>query len=388
MIFFNKNKITLAVSTAVLSLTLLASSSFFSAQKAEAQIPVTDAASLSQAIQDGIARVMESEIMQQIEQTGLDMMALFSELEIDNVNNAFSNMIARTGKAMQDIQNIEQLEKGMPAQDICDTLTLSKNLDDALCDMDSKVAEYNQKRAARVAMMTGQGTVRCTGDVCVGVPGAPSNLDINKQNAAAAKEFVTKCDALKSATGTDLCNQASLVVNPPPQGTNAQEYEAIEKMNEVAAGVMIQPPRTNDSVESARGTPIHDQLRALDTRDAYFRNSFQSSLDLNTLLKEGTKDASGQRKTGEIINLDIYLSTRLGSQNWLCEVTNTCKAPLMAQGANPTPYVSPDELEKRKAEMDAVLLFIGMQQYKSMLRIERTLADIGLMSVNPTGKSK
>lgn len=384
MTLFNKNKITLAIGSAALSLAILASSALFSTQKAEAQIPVTDAASLAQAIQDGITRVMESEIMQQIEQTGLDMMALFSEMEVDNINNAFSNMIARTGKALQDIQNIEQLEKAMPAQDICDTMTLSKNLDDVLCNVESQVSDYNDQRAARVAMMTGQGKVKCTGDVCVGVPGVPSNLDIKNLNEAEAKKFVEKCDALKGATGIDLCNQASLVVNPPPQGANAQEYRAIEKMNEVAAGIMIQPPRTNDAVESARGQPIHDQMRALDTRDAYFRNSFQSSLDLNTLIKEGTIDASDKRTPGEIINLDIYLSTRLGSQNWLCEVTNTCKS----QGADATPYVSPAELEKRKAEMDAVLLYIGMQQYKSMLRIERTLADIGLMEINPPGKSK
>ncbi len=388
MTLFNKNKITLAIGSAALSLAILASSALFSTQKAEAQIPVTDAASLAQAIQDGITRVMESEIMQQIEQTGLDMMALFSEMEVDSINNAFSNMIARTGKAMQDIQNIEQLEKAMPAQDICDTITLSKSLDDVLCDMDSQVADYNQSRAARIAVMTGQGKVKCTGDVCVEVPGAPSNLDVKNLNEAEAKNFVTKCDALKSATGVDLCNQASLVVNPPPQGTNAQEYRAVEQMNKVAAGIMIQPPRTNDAVESARGQPIHDQMRALDTRDAYFRNSFQSALDLNTLLKEGTIGPGEKRTPGEVMNLDIYLTNRLGSEDWLCEVANTCKKPLMAQGANPVPYVSPAELDKRKAEMDAVLLYIGVQQYKSMLRIERTLADIGLMEINPPGKSK
>jgi hypothetical protein len=387
MTFFNKNKITLAIGTAALSLAILASSALFSAQRAEAQIPVTDVASLAQSIQDGITRVMESEIMQQIEQTGLDMMALFSEMEIDNVNNAFSNMIARTGKAMQDIQNTEQLEKSMPAQDVCDTMTLSVNLEDMLCGMESQVSTYNSEQAALVAMMTGRGSIVCNGDICSIVDTPPTNYEVQKQNEKEAKKIVDKCDAIKGATGADLCNQASLVVNPPPQGTNAEQYKAVEVMNELAAGVLIQPPRSNDAMKSAKGTPVHDKLLALDARDAYFRNSLKSSLQMNTLLKEGTLEGN-IRKPGEVISLDMYLATRLGSQNWLCEVTNTCKAPLMAQGSAPTPYVSPAELEKRKAEMDAVLLYINMQQYKSMLRIERTLADIGLMAVNPTGKSK
>src|SRR5690606_18159130 len=97
-----------ALAAAMLSATLVIGSGSFT-QTAHAQIPITDAAGLMQAIENGIMRAKDSQIMQMFEQTKIKLMALYSELEIDALNNAVGNMIVRTGKAMQDLQNMDQL---------------------------------------------------------------------------------------------------------------------------------------------------------------------------------------------------------------------------------------------------------------------------------------
>jgi hypothetical protein len=389
MKIFTKNALARSIGGAVLSITLLSSTAFFSNQKAEAQIPVTDAASLMQAVQDGIMRAMESEIMQTIEQTGLDMMGIFAEMNVDTINNGFGNMIARVGRAMQDIQNIEQKEKTQPAQDVCDTITLSKSLDDMLCDMEEQVSSINSATAPGRAIESGRGTAVCDSNgTCVAVDRPATLNEVKEYNAAVTKLQRETCDALIGPDGQSMCLDTTLLTSPPPQGLDAEQMKAALEMNAIAGGIITQLPRANDSVTNLKETPLHDKMLALDARSSYFKNSFKSSLDNNTILMQGTLDANNKRTPGDVINLERYLSTRMGSANWLCEITNTC-SDVQANEYGEKPYVNPDELEKRKAQMDAVLLYISMQQYKSMLRIERTMADIGLLTLdNPNGDRK
>jgi hypothetical protein len=389
MKLYPKNALARAISGVVLSITLLSSTAFFSNQQAEAQIPVTDAASLMQAVQDGIMRAMESEIMQTIEQTGLDMMGIFAEMNVDTINNGFGNMIARVGRAMQDIQNIEQKEKTQPAQDVCDTITLSKSLDDMLCDMEEQVSSINAATAPGRAIESGRGTAVCDANGnCVAVDRPATLNEVKNYNAAVTKVQRETCDALIGPDGQSMCLDTTLLTSPPPQGLDAKQMKAALEMNAIAGGVITQLPRANDSVKNLEKTPLHDKMLAQDARSSYFKNSFKSSLDNNTILMQGTLDANNKRTPGDIINLERYLSTRMGSANWLCEITNTC-SDVQANEYGEKPYVNPDELEKRKAQMDAVLLYISMQQYKSMLRIERTMADIGLLTLdNPNGDRK
>lgn len=380
MKFFQKKTIAKAVGGAFLSLSILGSTALFTEQRAQAQIPVTDVASLMQTIQDGIMRAMESEIMQTIEQTALDMMGIFSEMEVDTINNGFGNMIARVGRAMQDIQNIEQKEKSQPAQDVCDTITLSKSLDDMLCDMEAQTAALNKASAAARAISSGRGSVDCKDGVCTPVDAPPSLDQVQRYNNHVAEEQRKTCESLLDADNQSLCLKASLVVNPPPQGLDANEMKAALEMNKAAAGITEKLPRANDSNKQLEGQPIHDKMLALDSRSTYFKHSFKSALDYNTLLTQGTLEADGSRKMGDVLTLERYLSTRLGSQNWLCEISNTCDQVEVNEFGE-KPYVAPAELEKRTAQMDAVLLYLSLQQYKSMLRIERSLADIGLMTL-------
>ena len=390
MNYTKKSKISLSISAALLSISMLSVTALMPSQKAEAGIPITDPAALAQMIQQGIARVMDSEIMQTLTEAGLDLQAMLSEMEVDTINNAFANMIARTNAASTEIQNLEQIERAQPAQDACETIELSVNMSDMICNFDSQRNASNAKSKISKAMARGNGTAECDGDTCVEVVNeAPSVDQISRYNQTVAKQHIVECEALSGQAGYDVCADTSLISMSPPGGLNAPEYKAVIKMNEVAAGVIAQLPRTEAQSNDLKGQPVYYQMQALDQRDAYYNEVFKASNDLNVMLREGTIEADGvTRLPGEIINLDRYLTTRLGSQNWLCEISNVsgdaCKTATNPDG-EPT-YVPPAELDKRKAQMEAVSLYIGLQQYKSMLRIERLIADTALMKLDPPGK--
>lgn len=378
MIISRKRTLGASFSALALAVAMIASTPVL-APKAQAQIPMTDIANLTQAIQDNIMRAIEWAKDEAMQLAQMDMMELFSQLEIDNVNNGFANMIARMGRSSQEIQNLEQLEKSMPAQDTCSTVVLSTNLEDQLCNMESQVQAENNERAGYREISAGRGTLDCSGNSCKFVAGkAPSTNDISNLNAIESKKIVDTCNSLVDASGNSLCTVGSLMINPPPQGLLADEYKAAKLQIRLAANPIMKTPKADSRIEKLKGTPAHDKALVDDQRRTYFKESLIAGQDNYLMLTQGTLEAGDVRKPGDIHNLENYLSKRLGSQNWMCEVTNTC-----AQAAAEGNYVSPDELEKRKIQMDAVMMYISLQQYKSSLRIEKYLADMAMIQLEP-----
>src|SRR5690554_5267639 len=99
---------------------------------------------------------------------GMDMSALLERLSIDNINNGFANLIARSGAAMQEIQNRDLMEQLAFDKDICQNVTYSLLEDETSCladedalkrshkmttdhsNFDLKPQEYNQFAKSRV----------------------------------------------------------------------------------------------------------------------------------------------------------------------------------------------------------------------------------------------
>jgi len=68
-----------------------------------------------------------------------------------------------------------------------------------------------------------------------------------------------------------------------------------------------------------------------------------------------------------------YIDGKMGSQEWMCEVTNACTGDHA--------YAPPDELKKREIELDAVLLDIKLRQYESQLRMEAYLRAMSALAM-------
>lgn len=353
-----------------------------SSQKADAMIPIVSPAELAQMIQDGFQRAMESEMMKALQESGLEASSLFAEMEVDTINNGFSNMIVRTGKAMQDMQNMEQMEKSMPAQDVCDTAQLSTDVEEATCDMEEAVSEISKATAVVRKMTSGKAAYVCKAGAasledCKVEERPASPQEINNYNKLKATEVVNECEEISERLGRNVCTDASLNVTPPSAGIGADEYKAVMRMNELAANIEEKLPVVSAADAAMKDEHFAKMMYAKDYRKTYFKNAFLSYLNNHTLLTHGTLKGGTERKMGEVQGLDNFMRARIGNDQWLCEIANTC------QGGNEAPYVGPDELDKRVAQMDAVLLFITLQQYKSSLRIERILAETALIHLDP-----
>lgn len=343
--------------------------------KANALMPVTDIANFIQATYSNIMRTMESMKELTILKDTLSAIGSYAEMQVDNVNNGFANVIARLDKGEEERQNLEQLERAQPAQDACATVEASAGLNEAACASEDQLNEFVAARAGNHSMSSGGGTYKCDGgSTCTFKPGeAPTVDDVNKKNTVDAITLIDKCAEMMDDQGKSLCENPSLLMFG--NALTDKEYIAVDNQIQIAGNINKPVPHADASLE--KDSPEAKRARAEDLRRENIRETAISGLKTLHLLQNGTIE-NGQRKRGEIEVLEKYMSERLGSQNWICEVTQSC--------TNNETYVPPAEIEKRKIEMDAVMLHIALQQYKSSLRVERYLVDSNLMTIDPVTK--
>lgn len=333
---------------------------------ANALLPTTDAANLAQSIMANIQRAMEWAKDAAMQASQMDLMGELAGLEVDSMNNAFANMIARLNRTQADIQNMEQLEKSIPAQDACQTVTVSNMLEDAICNADSQVETLTESRKAADDMSRGKAGA--------GKAKPATVAEIAEVAAKKTRELVDKCEALKDGNGGSLCAMPSILINAPGGTLTAQEYKAAQYQNEVAANAVA--PKVPLSTDFNVTTDSYKQAAMADMRRENIRNLALASLDNVLIITQGTLEGE-QRKPGELYAMQKFADDRFGSASWLCQVTNSC-----AEATSSSAYVSPAELEKRAAEMDAFMLHLAVAQYKQSLREEQLMANLVLMQVD------
>lgn len=335
----------------------------------------------SASIMRGIEAVKEHELLMRIIQNAGDLTAMI----VDNENNGFANIITRQGKATQDVQNIEQAERARPAQDACDTMIASYQLEEALCRGLDQMAGISSKQidANLIAAGMGKPIVGKDGKVTIDTTKPPGVDDINRVNNANASRVVDRCEKLLDKNGKSLCANPSLMISPPGNVLDEKEYEAVQLQMDIVAGVEIQTPEANEMLGSKDSVPYKKAVNR-DLQRTLPISQARANMEIVNILLNGTSTGEGEnaeRKKGDVEVLEEYLNSRLGSRNWLCEATNTCpeEGGLFDEVNN---YVPPDELERRSIQMDTVMLHLGFQQYKSSLRAEKLLADLVLLEAN------
>lgn len=348
--------------------------------QAHAMILVSDIAAFVQDTYANLQRTIESSKELAYLKSQLEAIGTFAQMGVDNVNNGFANVIARLDKGEEERQNLEQMERSQPATDACSTITASVGLADASCAAEDKLDEFIAARSNNGKMSTGGGKFTCAAGAkssadCRFESGKPPNPDdVNKKNTVDAIETVDACSKLKAPDGRSLCEHPELMFRGTPLNDN--EYKAVDLQIAIAANIKKPVPLADDSLTV--DTPEQKRAKAADFRRENMRESAATAQKNLHMLMNGTRDASGNKK-GEVEVLETYMSERLGSENWVCEVTNSCTG-------STTNYVPPAEIEKRKIEMDAVMLHIALQQYKSSLRVEKYLTDMNLMQIDSVTK--
>jgi hypothetical protein len=347
------------------------------APKAQAVYLVSDAAAYVQDTYANMHRMIESSQELAYLKSQLDSIQTFAEMSIDTVNNGFANVISRLDSGEEDRQNLEQMERSQPNTAACGVFTAADGIKEASCASEDKMDAFVDSRSNNHSMSTGGGTFKCTGTSCNYVAGQPPSVDdVNKKNTVDAIKTIDRCKQLISdKDGRSLCEHSELMMFKGP--LTDDEYEAVDIQLGLASNINKPVPYADDSIEA--DTPQAKRARAADLRRENMREFAIVAQKNLHMLMNGTRDKKEGNKKGEIEVLDTYMSERLGSQNWMCEVTQSCTDATVN-------YVAPPELEKRKIEMEAVLLHIALQNYKSSLRVEKYLTDMNLMQIESVTK--
>ena len=275
-----------------------------------------------------------------------------AEQQVEAINNGFANTVARLDKGKEERQNLEQLERSQPAQDACSTLAVSAGLNDAACSEVDQAEELSRDRAYRYSTATGGGIFASkTTDV----------QDVNAENNKAAIDVMAKCDALGGK-----CIDPKLWFTDSP--LTVDEYKALQLQNDLAANLHIRTPHV---AQLKPGSPEHDRAVLEDIRRENAREQARDSLNTLQVITHGTL-INGKREPGRVEQYKKYSESRLGSETWLCQVTNSCTDN----------YVPPAEAQRRAAEIQAVAISLQLDQYKSDLRHEALLQNALLHTIN------
>lgn len=111
----------------------------------QAIIPVTDYAIIGQKILENYQSMQQHMEKVLIFKAKMDQIGMFTSAKIEATNNSFGNMVARTGRQLQDIQNIEALQSSSPGHNACETISISLSLKDTLCFKSEEVNESKKK---------------------------------------------------------------------------------------------------------------------------------------------------------------------------------------------------------------------------------------------------
>lgn len=317
-----------------------------------ADMLVSDEASFKQKYFDNFNRTVEAGKNFVLNAAQLEAIGNTAEMGVDAINNGFANATARLDKGKEERQNLEQLERSQPAQDACSTLTVSAGLNDAACSQIDQEEELSRDRARRYSTATGGGIFASK---------TTDAQDVNAENNRIAIEVIDKCNALGGK-----CIDPKLWFTDSP--LTVDEYRALQLQNDIAANINIRTPQV---AQLKPGSPEHDRAVLEDIRRENAREQARESLNTLQVITHGTL-IDGKREPGRVEQYEKYTASNLGSEQWLCQVTNSCADV----------YMPPAEAQRRSAEIQAVATSLALDQYKSYLRREALLQSALLHDVN------
>ena len=317
-----------------------------------ADMLVSDEASFKQKYFENITRTIEAGKKLVLDNAQLQAIGTTAEISVEAINNGFANTTARLDKGKEERQNLEQLERSQPAQDACNTLTVSAGLNDAACSEVDQSERVSRDRARRYSTATGGGIFASK---------TTDAQDVNAENNRIAIEVIDKCDDLDGK-----CIDPKLWFTDSP--LTVDEYKALQLQNDIAANINIRTPQV---AQLKPGSPEHDRAVLEDIRRENVREQARDSLNTLQVIKHGTL-IDGKREPGRVEQYEKYTASRLGSEQWLCQVTNSCTDV----------YMPPAEAQRRSAELQAVATSLALDQYKSNLRQEELLQSALLHKLN------
>jgi len=328
-------------------------------QKAEASVVVTDPGNflenLAGNIQDAANWAEEKSTMM----FSMDLDALLAEMMVDNDNNAISNLIVRTGAALEEIQNIEILEMSIPDGDAADTVTLQVLEESATCSSAIGASEEAKERLSEHCQF---------------------EMDLGEQITVTEDiitNFVAECTALGESSGEEgdtginktTCTEATNILGVGTLDTlSHSESESVKKYIQLVAGVT---PSIKKSYKFEDGSKLKNKELIKEMRLEAVRSMVQTSLSEIAFMRIGGDEV----KFSPLHLLSQFDEDRYGSTKWTSSLANV--------DPDSKNSIMPSEILRKMAVMDSFMVHMSVLSYKQSLREEAINATRLAVVVEP-----
>ena len=350
-----KNTMALGVTVALLSST-----------PAQAGVPTLDYSNLVEAITSNITEMAnwaEEKAKMALE---MDMEALMSKLSIANMNNAFSNMIARSGAAMQNIQNLEMAEQMAVDGDICGNVAFSL--------FDAEVACYVDDRANAEAHDISTDDARYDLN-------APQ---FDKHREEVTEKIIETCDEVLTVDDSGIedsdrvmysqCLQAGSLLGLGTSETfNDEEEKAVEAQIRLLTGPVPQKKMSNTLVE---GSSSWVQQRLVEMRRDGFKSIPIASF---SEIAKWRKKPSESAPLSRMQVLQEFVDQRK-DPDWILKVGG---AKWEGESEDQDTTVYRTELLKKMTVLELKQTELQLEQFKHQLRLEGINAAMLSLMIDP-----
>lgn len=329
-------------------------------------VPTIDFAGLTEQITNNITEMKnwaEEKAKMAME---MDMESLLAKLEIANLNNAFSNMIARSGAALQNIQNIEVAEMMAVDRDVCGNVAFSL--------FDEEVACYIDDRANAE-------THEIVTDATRYDLNAPQ-FDKHVENVT--NKIIDQCESLLTVDESGLeddekamysqCLQAGSMFGLGTAETfNDTEEDAVEMQIRLLTGPI---PEIKNSTKMREGTSGWVKARLNEMRKDAFK-----SIPVATFneIAKWRKKASEGAPLSRMQVLQEFVDARK-DPNWILQVAGA-RWEGVEGGGDTTVYRT--ELLKKMTVLELKQTELQLEQFKHQLRLEGINAAMLALMLDP-----
>lgn len=328
--------------------------------KSHALLPTTDYANLTETIAGNIQKIQQWAEEKGLEKIKMNFQSVLAELNIDNMNNAIANVISRSGRAMQDVQNLDLLEKSAPDGDACETISLQLLGGDVLCmsadNSNAAVAETMKKHTSFDKPVAEQ--MQAARDI--------------------AEYTVNRCKELSGGSGSlddTMCVRGDLLSGGASGTLSDEEAEASELFNELLVGTIPVIKKANDYDKDS--STYLARLNAEMTHEA-FRSLVATSVnEVSSMYKSPGRDGAGPLPSPMDV-LQEFDNNRFGSVEWMSALQNVDK--------NVKNSVMISQVTRKIAVMESFQIHLELIKMKQQLRMESLLAALVRLELDPPGK--
>jgi len=323
---------------------------------ARAQYLVSDVANLTETISasyHALQSWMEENVLMQ---KAMDQAGMNTSLEVDSINNAMANMIVRQGATSEEIQNLQVLQESMPAQDACEAVTLSVNLEDVICGVEDEVVEASDRQIDRLNTleMTEEGQIDAHIRTSVG-------------------ELLAECQDMST---TDGMGTACLETQDLLGGSIPTLTEDQARSTEAQIALLIDP------VPDRMVNPRQNQALTEEQRLEGMRVLGLKSLASNSMLMVRAERLSVDGQPSRLQLLKTFAEEHFGTAagaDFLAVMTNTHEDKTESLSKQSTP----SQVMRSMAVMDAFLVYMDVLKYEQQLRMEVLQAGLLAVTVEP-----